>query len=111
MDTTIAELKRAAIKTIVGMRGTAATRPIAVDVTMVARRAMCTTAREQRPSLLKGIRAKCEVGAAEAINERIPVPVGSAAMTGVGKREAMSREVRRAMAEAASVVVAAEAAE
>ena len=110
MDTTIAEMKRAAIKIIEGMR-TAETRPIAVDMTMVARRAMCTTARERRPSLLKAIRTKCEGGAAEAINEKIPVPVGSAAMTGVGKREAISREVRPALAGAGAAAAVASAEE
>lgn len=76
---------------------------------MVARRAMYTTARERRRNLLKVIRAKCEVGAAEAIKGKTPVPVRSAAMTVAGNREATRPGGRRAsvVAEAALAVVAA----
>jgi hypothetical protein len=99
----------AAIKTIVGMRGTAETISIGAGVTTAAHRAMYTTAQARRRNLSKGIATKCVAGAAEAIRERIPVPAGSAGMTGAGKRGAMSREVRPALAEEGAGAVAAPA--
>jgi hypothetical protein len=78
-----------------------------VDATTVARPATYTTVRERRRSLSKGTETKVEAGAAEAINGKIRVPAGSAATTVADKRGAMSREVRPAMAEAASAAVAA----
>jgi hypothetical protein len=95
------------MKTIVATRRIAETRPIAVDATTVARPATYTTVRERRRSLSKGTETKVEAGAAEAINGKIRVPAGSAATTVADKRGAMSREVRPAMAEAASAAVAA----
>ena len=74
---------------------------------MVAHPATCTTVRERRRNLSKGTGTKCEAGEAEGIKEKIRVPAGSAATTVADKRGAMSREVRRAMAEAASEAVAA----
>jgi hypothetical protein len=67
---------------------------------------MYTTAQARRRSLSKGTKKKREAGA-EAINGKIRVPAGSAATTVADKRGAMSREVRPAMAEAASAAVAA----
>jgi hypothetical protein len=100
-------MKRAAIKTIVATRRIAEMRPIAVDVTMVARPATYITVRERRRSLSKGTGTKCEAGEAEGIKEKIRVPAGSAATTVADKRGAMNREVRRAMAEEGAVAVAA----
>jgi hypothetical protein len=71
---------------------------------------MYTTAQARRRSLSKGTKKKREAGA-EAINGKIRVPAGSAATTVADKRGAMSREVRPAMAEAASAAVAAAVAE
>jgi hypothetical protein len=97
VDTTIAELKRAAIKTIAG------TTPIVAGVTMVARPATYTTVRERRRNLSKGTETKCEAGAAVRINGKTRVPAGSAATTVADKRGAMNREVRPAMAGAVAV--------
>src|SRR5579862_2181905 len=95
-------MKLAAIKTIGETRRIAETTSIAADVTMAARRATYTTARERRRSPSKGTGTKCEAGVAGATSERIPVSARSAAMTVAVKREAMSREARPALAEAAS---------
>ena len=76
---------------------------------MVARPATYTTVRVRRRDRSKGTETKCEAGEAEGIKEKIRVPAGSAATTVADKRGAMSREVRRAMAEAASEAVAAAA--
>lgn len=110
MDTTIAEWTRVTTETTEGMRRIAETKEIAGSATTAAHRATCTTVRVQRRSLLKGTETRCAAGGAKAINGKIHVPAGSAAMTVVAKREATSRGVRRVGAEADSVAGAAEAA-
>jgi hypothetical protein len=106
VDTIIAEWILAATKTTEEMRRIAETKEIAGSMATAAHRAMCTTAQARRRSLSKETETKREAGA-EAINGKIRVPAGSAATTVADKRGAMSREVRPAMAEAASAAVAA----